>query len=315
GDPARLVTPPPKPPLPPYPLPIDDDHESTAARAAAELLAAGPSARPADAEAAARARLGWWQRGRLPPLLDFRRVPRYMQDNPFVVRGYRAAYSFRENWISLAHCHNESVNVWSHLLAAAAFSGLAAAVAAAGPRPIAAAVFGVAIDPPTSVAAEIRDTAVLAAFFGLSAFTYLTSMLYHTHLSHSLRAYVFFGCWDYSGISAGVLATTSSVLQYLLACDPIWLWSWQVLAAVANTAGVIGPVFPFWGTAEFRPARTAIYVLSAVISTFPIAHFLAVYGPAALPSPFTNFALPGYACMALSYAVGIVVYVGRIPER
>lgn len=46
----------------------------------------------------------------------------WQQDNHFIIRGYRAATnSYRRSLQSLAHIHNQTVNIWSHLLGAVAF--------------------------------------------------------------------------------------------------------------------------------------------------------------------------------------------------
>jgi hypothetical protein len=54
----------------------------------------------------------WYQNGRLK-FYHFKDAPRYMQDNPAIHTGYRTAYTYTENWISLFHLHNESVSIFS----------------------------------------------------------------------------------------------------------------------------------------------------------------------------------------------------------
>ena len=43
-------------------------------------------------------------------------VPKYLQDNNFIKSGYRAFYSYAENWHSILAIHNETGNIWTHLL-------------------------------------------------------------------------------------------------------------------------------------------------------------------------------------------------------
>ncbi|KAJ3115070.1 hypothetical protein HDU96_001234 [Phlyctochytrium bullatum] len=65
----------------------------------------------------------WFSRGRLV-YYDWEEVPRYLRDNPYIKTMYRSGYTYTENWISLFHLHNESGNIWTHLVAAIAFTVL-----------------------------------------------------------------------------------------------------------------------------------------------------------------------------------------------
>ncbi|KAI8834904.1 hypothetical protein BC829DRAFT_68297 [Chytridium lagenaria] len=56
----------------------------------------------------------WWRKDRLT-FYHIKDVPRYLQDNPYIHTGYRSGYSYRENWISFFHLHNESVRPLSHI--------------------------------------------------------------------------------------------------------------------------------------------------------------------------------------------------------
>lgn len=55
--------------------------------------------------------------------LSWNEIEPWQQDNHFIIRGYRAATSsYRKSIQSLMHVHNQTVNIWSHLLGAIAFS-------------------------------------------------------------------------------------------------------------------------------------------------------------------------------------------------
>lgn len=54
-------------------------------------------------------------------------LPSWQQDNHYIHSGYRpASYSFHKSFASLGYLHNESVNIYSHLLGAIIFSCSAA---------------------------------------------------------------------------------------------------------------------------------------------------------------------------------------------
>jgi adiponectin receptor len=57
-----------------------------------------------------------------PFIGDLEDAPEYMLDNKYILTGYRINFnSFRLLIRSLCMCHNESVNIWSHLLGCIAY--------------------------------------------------------------------------------------------------------------------------------------------------------------------------------------------------
>eukprot|EP01006_Ploeotia_vitrea_P015577 TRINITY_DN45081_c0_g1_i1.p1 TRINITY_DN45081_c0_g1~~TRINITY_DN45081_c0_g1_i1.p1 ORF type:complete len:727 (-),score=328.83 TRINITY_DN45081_c0_g1_i1:78-2231(-) len=55
--------------------------------------------------------------GRFFKLLHYHHVPQWYQDNEFIHRGYRVDLGWKNAFRSLCHIHNETVNVWTHLVA------------------------------------------------------------------------------------------------------------------------------------------------------------------------------------------------------
>lgn len=55
----------------------------------------------------------------------FLMAPAFLQDNEFILRGYRIGFNSRPKILkSLFLLHNETVNVWSHLIGVIVFLGL-----------------------------------------------------------------------------------------------------------------------------------------------------------------------------------------------
>ena len=50
------------------------------------------------------------------PLYSFEFIPSYLQFNHFIRSGYRVGLSFKLCLLSLFTLHNETINVWSHLI-------------------------------------------------------------------------------------------------------------------------------------------------------------------------------------------------------
>jgi len=52
-------------------------------------------------------------------------APDWVVDNHFLIRGYRIGFSqFKHVMKSLFMCHNETVNIWTHLLGVIMFIGI-----------------------------------------------------------------------------------------------------------------------------------------------------------------------------------------------
>lgn len=75
------------------------------------------------------------RQSKLPSLRTWGNLPGYLKDNEFIMSGYRANWSFRDSLRSLFLLHNETGNVWSHLLGFFFFLHLTIHVATSPPSP------------------------------------------------------------------------------------------------------------------------------------------------------------------------------------
>ena len=60
-------------------------------------------------------------------LVTYHELPKWCQDNPFIVRGYRTCEHKKREIIKsiFVTYHNETFNVWSHLMAAGKYAVVA----------------------------------------------------------------------------------------------------------------------------------------------------------------------------------------------
>jgi len=110
-----------------------------------------------------------------PPLtVTWNDLPPWQQDNHHIQTGYRpASNSLTRSIASLAYLHNESVNIYSHLLGSclALLSGLY--------------VYTSVIKPRFEAHATPQDVRVFAAFFVGAVACLAVSAGYHTLSNHS----------------------------------------------------------------------------------------------------------------------------------
>jgi adiponectin receptor len=134
-------------------------------------------------------------------------LPVWQRDNHYVHTGYRPqSNSFLKSWASLLYLHNETVNIYSHLLGAIAFTVSAFLLH----RNLA----------PRYQSANQADVYAFGAFF-LGAATCLgMSGTYHTISNHSPVVAKFGNKLDYVGIVALITGSFVPSIYYGFYCHP-----------------------------------------------------------------------------------------------
>jgi adiponectin receptor len=137
-------------------------------------------------------------------------LPDWRRDNAYILSGYRqTSNSYIRSFKSLGYLHNESVNIWSHLLGAVVFTvgGIW--------------LWGVAA--PRYLSATSTDVAVFACFF-VGAFLCLgMSATYHALQNHSAEVARWGNKLDYSGIVFLIVGSYVPALYYGFFCYPALL--------------------------------------------------------------------------------------------
>ena len=131
----------------------------------------------------------------------------WQQDNHYITSGYRpASNSYAKSAASIGYLHNESVNIWTHLLGA-----IAAVFSASG-------IF-FAVKPRFDQATP-QDVSVFACFF-LGAVACLgMSATFHTISNHSAAVQKFGNRLDYIGIIFLIWGSFIPSIFYGFAAEP-----------------------------------------------------------------------------------------------
>ncbi|ORZ38244.1 hemolysin-III related-domain-containing protein [Catenaria anguillulae PL171] len=234
------------------------------------------------------------------PLYRWAQVPEYLQFNPYILTHYRSGYSFRQAWVSLTALHNETGNIWTHLV----------------PIP----VFFYFTFFCTSLFSPLWPDRLVLALYLLSAIKcFACSSMFHACYCINHAVYMQFGCLDYQGISV-LISGGAVALTYAAMYAAAPQYAWIKLLAMAGAAGIslvgiVGPKFPIWHTAVFRARRTAIYVSAGLLGTVtPIAWLVFVDG--GVPT-YANlwWGTNGWKVVVAALVFGVSVYVGKLPER
>jgi adiponectin receptor len=240
----------------------------------------------------------WWSKGRLK-FYKFEQLPDYLKDNEYIRTGYRAKYSYHESFISLFHLHNESGNVWTHLLGILVYLW----------------IVYYTWNAPEMENMQVEDKVVVTVFLFLAIYTVLFSSLLHLNVCVSHSAQKFWSCLDHSGISASIAAGSISLMYLLLHCHGWMRIFWIGTLILFNSVGIIGPMFEFWGKPRFRVWRSLLYVGSGFTTLLPVIYYVYHEGLDKLPLNLDeNYAIGWILLMALQYLVGAFFYASRIPE-
>ncbi|KAI0382493.1 mPR-like GPCR protein [Hypomontagnella monticulosa] len=229
------------------------------------------------------------------PLLSYDEIPDWYQDNPYIRRGYRpVSHSTRACLSSWMYMHNETLNIYTHLLPAAALlvSGVAYLLARLQYRSSADA----------GVVAALMLSAVLCLGF---------SSAYHTLICHSREVESLWLRLDFVGIILLILGSFVSGIYVGFWCETLEreiYWSMIGSLAAISIVIVLAPTFqgPRW-----RTLRLLTFVFTGLSGLAPIIHGICMFG---FTQMMKQSGLPFYLAEGGLFLLGAIVYATRFPE-
>ncbi|KAI9228801.1 MAG: hemolysin-III related-domain-containing protein [Piptocephalis tieghemiana] len=229
-------------------------------------------------------------------LLHFEELPVEWQENEHILTGYRFLSSYTQCLHSIFQVHNETGNIWTHLIGALFFLGLA--------------VYHHRHLLP-SLDASLLDHTIFLIFFAAVAKCLLCSVMYHTFTCHShLPTMKCAATLDYMGISLLITASLLVTEYYGFYCMDGPRNAYMLATAVMGLVGSILPWFPWFDEREYRGVRVSVFLLMGAAGIFPIFHAGLTRGLI----PTLNFLYP-LAFSILAYISGVYFFVQKFPER
>ncbi|CZR61779.1 related to PHO36 (regulatory role in lipid and phosphate metabolism) [Phialocephala subalpina] len=226
-------------------------------------------------------------------------LPSWQQDNHYIHSGYRpASASFQKSFASLGYLHNESVNIYSHLLGALMFSSI-----------------GIVLYTSIKLryeSAAFSDILAFGCFFAGAALCLGMSATYHAISNHSPIVAKFGNKLDYVGIVFLITGSFIPSIYYGFYCHPhLQEFYWTMICSLGVGCASVS-IFERFRTPAWRPYRAGMFVLMGLSAVFPVLHGLEMYG---MEDMRHRIGLTWLVLQGFLYILGAGLYAARWPER
>eukprot|EP01117_Protostelium_nocturnum_P016956 TRINITY_DN6807_c0_g1_i1.p1 TRINITY_DN6807_c0_g1~~TRINITY_DN6807_c0_g1_i1.p1 ORF type:complete len:363 (-),score=72.55 TRINITY_DN6807_c0_g1_i1:17-1105(-) len=236
-------------------------------------------------------------------LLNYSQLPMWLKFNEFIRTGYRPpGLSMRQLWASLFQIHNETGNVWTHLISFAFFF-----------------IWG-----SYYLFFNLWNETFACRFFFFVfwislMWCFVSSTGYHLFSCQSERTMVCVSRLDYTGISGLILGSTIIPVFYAFYCQPFWQITYLTSISTLGLSGIVGSFFEFFHADSFSTIRTILFASTAAIGVVPLTHSIYLPRMAEVLEAIELIDQNGIHLrlflMLSLYGLGFVVYVTKFPER
>ncbi|KAK3373930.1 hemolysin-III protein [Lasiosphaeria ovina] len=227
-------------------------------------------------------------------------VSEWQLDSEYILRGYRPEKAdYLELFASLTFLHNETCNVYTHLVGAVLL-------------PLVATVFLRYLGGPQFLKVSSADYAMFGIYFWCAEICLLFSALYHLLQPHSYRAEQIWHAMDLLGIVVVTVGTFASGIYYVFFCEvSLQKLHWAIILTTGTATGVLISN-PSFRTLRWRRVRVGALVVFGASSFIPLLHGVQRYG---LEYMLQYSGMKWYLLELVFYGAGVSLYAFRIPER
>ncbi|KAK8962152.1 hypothetical protein KSP40_PGU010562 [Platanthera guangdongensis] len=281
-------------------------------------------------------------------LVSYEELPEYMKENEFLRKYYRSEWPLSHAFLSLFSWHNETINVWTHLLGFLLFFGLTLMHLRNMPQlfgflrhlfhgslrsKVAANVSSnpgdlLWITTPNHKLDQLTDTVTgivsglpppysvaplwpFMVFLAGSMLCLLTSSLCHLLCCHSRRLNLFLSRLDYAGIAIMIAASFFPPISYAFMCTAHWRLLYLSIISALGVLAVLSLLAPEATRGPYRAFRALLFTAMGLTGLVPAVHISVVNWSEAR----RRETISCEAAMAVLYLVGTGFYVSRVPER
>jgi len=236
-------------------------------------------------------------------LVSIQEVDELYRSNPFILTGYRDKTTFFGCLKSVLLLHNETINIWSHLLGFAFFVGIFL-------RDI------LFLIPSKESGVEVTQTDffVLCTLIICYQACMILSSLYHTFTCHSQQWSENCLTLDLIGITMALLATYLSGIYYAFWCAPFWRDFYLTTVGGLFILATMAQFFPGFADEKNSHYRIGLFTFWAIYGIVPTVHWIFL-NDANLYNPLVSAMLPRIVVMYMISGCAFFFYITKFPER
>lgn len=194
--------------------------------------------------------------------LNFYELPFQWRENKYMIYGYRFATSHAKAWNGVGCIHNETMNIWTHLVGALFVGYLA---------------FYHFPNSLFYINGTQMDRLIMYQFIFSAITCLLFSVVWHAYTNISiLETRSRFACFDYTGITILIISSIITTEHLALYDHPIYKYGFITFSLLSGVVGVVLAWHPFFDKPESRPLRILFFIaLSALgVAAFILASFI-----------------------------------------
>ena len=252
-------------------------------------------------------------------LLNYRDLPQWMKDNEneLIFTSYRKpTHSYHLSLKTIWHLHNETVNIWTHLLGTILFLCILLPL-----------FLTYTILAPTIHPSPLDTLFITLYHVGVTTCFFLSST-FHTFSSHSPVTQRSTNTLDHIGIILVIDTSTLSMIHFTFHCSSYHHLrnTYMAISTFLALLCIILTLYPFPLSLHFKPhiskpnlqaENHKIYKwfshsLLGLSSFLPLLHAFTLYSPTHLQARASALY---FTSLALINCAGGVIYILRIPER
>ena len=230
-------------------------------------------------------------------LAYYHELDEWQQDNHYIRSGYvRGTSLYLESFKSLGYWHNETINIYSHLLPSSISFWLI----------LYYVNFQLAMyDNYLGVWEKLNFSQ-----FGLACtFCMFMSSVFHTLKSHSHKVSKFGNQLDYFGIVILITCSLISIILFAYYDEPLEKWIFVSLTLFFGTVCTVFTLHPEFSKNHYRPFRSTMFILFGLSGVLPVAFGVYKFGAA---TTLDRAGVKWLILEGLFYILGAVLYLSLI---
>ena len=228
---------------------------------------------------------------------DYNEQPDWLRDNEFLKSAYRRpTYSFITCTRSMFQLHNETVNIWTHLIGGLYFAHLCLQI------------FNSTILFPL-------DKWIIGSFLISATICHIMSTVYHTFNCHSEHVSRVCSRMDYCGIISLITFSFVPWIHYGFYLNPTLKLTYLIGVLSFGVIAVNLLMQDKYSEKDYRWLRVSVFIMFGISGIVPGFHWLLLNYEIFSVELALRHSFYRLISMGVLYLFGTMLYALRIPER